>query len=117
MHDSERLDTSCPPIHIVVQDNACTPDVHLERLDQERKGHKGLGVSADLSLVEGQCVWFILRTPPVGGLVDHDTIVANGIMPPRSLDDPFISKVNICEKTFRSCRSDSYRNSSMDCCM
>ncbi|KAF8914864.1 glycoside hydrolase family 15 protein [Mucidula mucida] len=92
LFDSQNLKLELRYFRECTIDNACTPDVHLERLDQERKGHKGLGVSADLSLVEGQCVWFILRTPPVGGPVDHDTIVANGTMPPRSLDDPFISK-------------------------
>ncbi|SJL17651.1 related to glycosyl hydrolase, family 15 [Armillaria ostoyae] len=45
-------------------DNVACPSVELHPLDLSDKGHKGLGVYADLSLDEGQCVWFILRIPP-----------------------------------------------------
>ncbi|KAG8678944.1 hypothetical protein FRC08_017353, partial [Ceratobasidium sp. 394] len=39
------------------------PEVKLRPLDLREKGHKGVGVCADLELVEGQIVTFILRTP------------------------------------------------------
>lgn len=40
------------------------PEVVLEFLDLSQKGHKGLAVQSKLTLEEGQCVTFILRTPP-----------------------------------------------------
>ncbi|CAE7222876.1 unnamed protein product [Rhizoctonia solani] len=40
------------------------PQVTLRPLDLRPKGHKGVGVSVDLDLEEGQVVTFILRTPP-----------------------------------------------------
>ncbi|KAI0067863.1 glycoside hydrolase family 15 protein [Artomyces pyxidatus] len=47
-----------------VLDSVPVPDVDLKILDLEHKGHKGPGVYADLELVEGQVVTFVLRTPP-----------------------------------------------------
>lgn len=41
-----------------------TPRVQLRRLDLSARGHKGPGVFAEMDLVEGQAVTFILRTPP-----------------------------------------------------
>lgn len=40
------------------------PQVTLELLDLSAKGHKGLAVQSLLELTEGQCVTFVLRTPP-----------------------------------------------------
>ncbi|CAE6538752.1 unnamed protein product [Rhizoctonia solani] len=43
------------------------PQVTLRPLDLRPQGHKGVGVSVDLDLEEGQVVTFILRTPPESG--------------------------------------------------
>ena len=40
------------------------PVIRLESLDLTTKGHKGLAASADLNLDAGQCVTFVLRSPP-----------------------------------------------------
>lgn len=40
------------------------PTVELCALDLRPQGHKGISISADLDLVEGQLVTFVLRTPP-----------------------------------------------------
>jgi len=40
------------------------PEIVLEFLDLSNKGHKGLAVHSKLTITEGQCVTFILRTPP-----------------------------------------------------
>lgn len=40
------------------------PEVKLELLDLSGKGHLGLAACAELSLLEGQAVTFVLRTPP-----------------------------------------------------
>ncbi|KAF7303574.1 Glycoside hydrolase family 15 protein [Mycena indigotica] len=42
------------------------PKVGLELLDLSSKGHLGLAVQSEMLLVEGQCVTFILRSPPNG---------------------------------------------------
>jgi hypothetical protein len=42
------------------------PSVELSPLDLSHKGHKGHAVSADMMLVEGQAVTFVLRAPPNG---------------------------------------------------
>ncbi|KAI0005471.1 glycoside hydrolase family 15 protein [Russula compacta] len=47
-----------------VIDGVPSPSVELCTLDLGNKGHKGLSISADLDLVEGQVVTFVLRTPP-----------------------------------------------------
>ncbi|KAG8763293.1 hypothetical protein FRC11_004869 [Ceratobasidium sp. 423] len=40
------------------------PQIALRPLDLRPKGHKGVGVSVDFDLEEGQVITFILRTPP-----------------------------------------------------
>ncbi|KAJ7763200.1 glycoside hydrolase family 15 protein [Mycena maculata] len=45
-------------------DNVPCPALELSLLDLSKKGHLGLGVQAELTLEEGQCVTFVLRTPP-----------------------------------------------------
>ncbi|KAJ7474895.1 glycoside hydrolase family 15 protein [Mycena latifolia] len=55
------------------------PEVELALLDLSQKGHLGLGVQAEVTLVEGQCVTFVLRTPPPAGA-------------PPSLEDPVLTK-------------------------
>ncbi|KAJ7202147.1 glycoside hydrolase family 15 protein [Mycena pura] len=55
------------------------PSLELELLDLSEKGHLGLGVKADMLLVEGQCVTFVLRTPPSGDAVSP-------------LEDPVLTK-------------------------
>jgi hypothetical protein len=47
-----------------VIDGVTSPNVELRTLDLRPWGHKGISVSADLDLVEGQVVTFVLRTPP-----------------------------------------------------
>ncbi|KAJ7058955.1 glycoside hydrolase family 15 protein [Mycena amicta] len=46
--------------------NVPCPQVALQPLDLSSKGHLGLGVQAEMVLVEGQSVTFVLRTPPNG---------------------------------------------------
>lgn len=38
--------------------------MELKKLDLREKGHLGEGVCAELDLVEGQVVTFVLRPPP-----------------------------------------------------
>lgn len=45
-------------------DNVAAPSVDLSPSDLSAKGHLGLAVTCDLNLTEGQCVAFVLRTPP-----------------------------------------------------
>ncbi|KDQ30187.1 glycoside hydrolase family 15 protein [Pleurotus ostreatus PC15] len=45
-------------------DNVAAPVVDLSPLDLSAKGHLGLAVTCDLNLTEGQCIAFVLRTPP-----------------------------------------------------
>lgn len=47
-----------------VIDGVPSPSVEFQTLDLRSRGHKGLSVSADLDLVEGQVVTFVLRTLP-----------------------------------------------------
>lgn len=47
------------------------PQIVLEFLDLSKKGHKGLAVQSKLTLSEGQCVTFILRTPPTTLSIAH----------------------------------------------
>jgi hypothetical protein len=86
------------------------PEVVLEFLDLSQKGHKGLAVQSKLTLEEGQCVTFILRTPPTElklTSTDEDEIptkpvstmslsmrggLHKGLHLGPSLDDPFLTK-------------------------
>lgn len=45
-------------------DNVAVPDVSMETLDLNAKGHLGLAVHTELTLVEGQRVTFVLRIAP-----------------------------------------------------
>jgi hypothetical protein len=45
-------------------DNVAAPEVSLKTLDLRAKGHLGLSVQTELSLVEGQRVTFVLRIAP-----------------------------------------------------
>ncbi|KDR77610.1 hypothetical protein GALMADRAFT_245757, partial [Galerina marginata CBS 339.88] len=83
------------------------PEVTLEFLDLSAKGHKGLAVQSLLELHEGQCVTFILRSPPSS---DHVPTTVGGVaqedIPPidkhdrrfdpkvhgRAADDPILTK-------------------------
>jgi len=47
-----------------IDDGVPSPSVELQTLDLRRQGHKGIGISADLDLIEGQVVTFVLCTPP-----------------------------------------------------
>jgi hypothetical protein len=47
-----------------VIDGVSSPTVELRTLDLRPWGHKGISISSDLDLVEGQVVTFVLRTPP-----------------------------------------------------
>ncbi|KAF7378131.1 Glycoside hydrolase family 15 protein [Mycena sanguinolenta] len=55
------------------------PVINLDLLDLSQKGHLGLGVQAEMTLEEGQCVTFVLRTPPAPNSAP-------------SLDDPVLTK-------------------------
>ncbi|KAJ7841085.1 glycoside hydrolase family 15 protein [Mycena olivaceomarginata] len=59
--------------------NVAAPAIALDLLDLSQKGHLGLGVQAEMTLEEGQCVTFVLRTPPA----------PNG---PPSFEDPVLTK-------------------------
>ncbi|KAJ6531430.1 glycoside hydrolase family 15 protein [Mycena vulgaris] len=59
--------------------NVPCPSLELDLLDLSENGHLGLGVQADITLVEGQCVTFVLRTPPLAGAAP-------------SLEDPTLTK-------------------------
>jgi hypothetical protein len=72
------------------------PHVELRELDLSKKGHKGLGVYADLHLTEGQSVGFVLRIPPnpdreIGKSI---AVVSGTTSSTRPLDDPLISAVS-----------------------
>lgn len=60
--------------------NVDVPTIKLDLLDLSEKGHLGLGVQAELLLEEGQCVTFVLRTPP-------------GPNAANSFEDPHLTKV------------------------
>ncbi|EKM53302.1 glycoside hydrolase family 15 protein, partial [Phanerochaete carnosa HHB-10118-sp] len=45
-------------------ENVPEPEIELELFDLTRKGHLGISVQSEFTLVEGQSVTFILRTPP-----------------------------------------------------
>jgi hypothetical protein len=47
-----------------VIDGVSSPSVELQTFDLRPCGHKGISISADLDLVEGQVVTFVLRTLP-----------------------------------------------------
>lgn len=85
------------------------PEVGLEFLDLSIKGHKGLAVQSNIRLEEGQCVTFILRTPPARGTaivpvqnnVTTERIIAGTETKewrvatdnvPRAMDDPLLTK-------------------------
>ncbi|KAJ7143850.1 glycoside hydrolase family 15 protein [Mycena epipterygia] len=61
--------------------NVPCPELELTLLDLSKKGHLGLGVQAEMTLREGQCVTFVLRKPPS----------ANVNAPP-SAEDPVLNK-------------------------
>lgn len=92
------------------------PEVTLEFLDLSAKGHKGLAVQSNIRLEEGQCVTFVLRTPPartvplpsekedaaVAMQNLHERGVSSGLdskawrltveSAPRAIDDPLLTK-------------------------
>ncbi|KAK0222284.1 glycoside hydrolase family 15 protein [Armillaria fumosa] len=72
-------------------DNVACPSVELRLLDLSKKGHKGLGVHADLSLDEGQCVWFILRIPPATIATGRDSHAKNCSLT-TAASDPSLTK-------------------------
>ncbi|KAF9522293.1 glycoside hydrolase family 15 protein [Crepidotus variabilis] len=101
--------TECDHIH--------PPEVTLEFLDLSSKGHKGLGIQSRITLTEGQCVTFVLRTPPTKMNVENASPAEARLLNPnrgeepkdeagvlkslvgsstlgkgRSLDDPFLTK-------------------------
>lgn len=102
--DSEALKLELRYLVENTMDNASLPIVELKLLDLEKKGHKGPAVCADFSLSEGQCVWFIFRSPPSDGRdapTDLTAIArgpsqvrsgADGSTQVRPVDDPFVTK-------------------------
>lgn len=95
------------------------PEVALDFLDLSSKGHKGLAVQSNFELEEGQCVTFILRTPPsegsygpanAGGSIvgkpgkeGFDVIFQPKVMG-RPVDDPLLTKELMAALLF-VCRS------------
>ncbi|KAJ7150484.1 glycoside hydrolase family 15 protein [Mycena crocata] len=75
--DSLALDLRYVPENTMA--NVPCPVVQLAYLDLSKKGHLGRGVQAEMRLEEGQCVTFVLRTPPAAGA-------------PPSLEDPVLTK-------------------------
>lgn len=88
-----------------VESGVSLPEVVLEFLDLSHKGHKGLAIQSRLTLEEGQCVTFVLRTPPTELKVTTDkdetqtkptTSMRSGLDKllhlGRSIDDPFLTK-------------------------
>ena len=80
------------------------PEVTLKLLDLSAKGHKGPGVQSLLKLSEGQCVTFVLRTPPAEvsavipqhdnknkGSLSRENSPSHGHHK-RSVDDPYLTK-------------------------
>ncbi|KAJ6480355.1 glycoside hydrolase family 15 protein [Mycena sanguinolenta] len=59
--------------------SVAAPVINLDLLDLSQKGHLGLGVQAEMTLKEGQCVTFVLRTPPAANSTP-------------SMDDPVLTK-------------------------
>ena len=45
-------------------ENVPEPEIKLDLFDLSKKGHLGPSVQSEFTLVEGQAVTFILRTPP-----------------------------------------------------
>lgn len=100
------------------------PEIVLEFLDLSKKGHKGLAVQSKLTLEEGQCVTFVLRTPPTVmkvGSTDGEENSKAGAVAIRfgldkmlhvgpSVDDPFLSKellallLHVCRSSGRDRR-------------
>ncbi|KAF8875654.1 glycoside hydrolase family 15 protein [Infundibulicybe gibba] len=75
-------------------DSATAPDMEFSLLDLSNKGHKGMGIQTLLELVEGQCVTFVLRTPPAS---KHQSAATSATTPTRSAnqrapDDPILNK-------------------------
>ena len=104
-----------------------TPRVQLRRLDLSARGHKGPGVFAEMDLIEGQVVTFILRTPPdeVGAAegreqashheVSHDRARELGIPLERLVlaksklrapEDPVLTRVRAFNYTISEIRTD-----------
>lgn len=52
-------------------ENVPEPEVKLELLDLSHRGHMGLAACCNLVLSEGQCVTFVLRTPPEQTIPDE----------------------------------------------
>ncbi|KAJ6531431.1 glycoside hydrolase family 15 protein [Mycena vulgaris] len=75
--DELALDLRYVPENTVA--NIPCPSLELNLLDLSENGHLGLGVQADITLVEGQRVTFVLRTPPPAGA-------------PPSPEDPVLTK-------------------------
>ncbi|KIY71208.1 glycoside hydrolase family 15 protein [Cylindrobasidium torrendii FP15055 ss-10] len=102
--DSEALKLELRYLAENTMDHASIPTLELKLLDLEGKGHKGPAICADFSLSEGQCVWFIFRSPP-SELRDVPTDLtaiargpsqvrsgADGSTQVRPVDDPFVTK-------------------------
>jgi hypothetical protein len=60
-----------------VIDGVPSPTVELRTCDLRPWGHKGISISVDLDLVEGQVVTFVLRTPPSKTMEHHSPNPAN----------------------------------------
>jgi hypothetical protein len=63
LFESDELTMDLRFIAESVVDGVPSPSVDLQILDLTPRGHKGLSISVDLDLVEGQVVTFVLRTP------------------------------------------------------
>lgn len=62
--DSDDLSLDLRFVAESVIDGVPSPSVEFQNLDLRSCGHKGISIGADLDLVEGQVVTFVLRTLP-----------------------------------------------------
>lgn len=97
-------------------DHITAPEITLEILDLSKKGHKGFAAQSNFTLREGQCVTFVLRTPPTKVKADEASSGESQLLNPdsnggkteaavlkglvgsmtlgenRAIDDPFLTK-------------------------
>ncbi|KAF8636238.1 hypothetical protein AX17_003723 [Amanita inopinata Kibby_2008] len=110
LFESDELTLDLRYVAESTMDHVQPPEIALTSLDLSAKGHLGPASQATFSLVEGQCITFVLRHltpqaaaqireavnpyPNVGIPVERDFIVPVGIggVRSRTLDDPFLTK-------------------------
>ncbi|KAF4615618.1 hypothetical protein D9613_012891 [Agrocybe pediades] len=92
--DDLTLDLRYVVENTLMDTDAPLPEVALEFLDLSAKGHKGLAVQSLLTLQEGQCVTFVLRTPPTREPNTTETSIVPvdpSKVKIRAVDDPLLT--------------------------